>query len=77
MFLLLFIETLVGDFGLWPSDVLSAIFLDPPTHQSVRKVAAFFYGNGVPLRVANHLSPLCNPIWNHHTTIELYTLYYL
>ena len=48
-----------------------------PTHQSIKKVASFFYGNGVPLRIANHLSTLCNPLWNHHTTIELYTLYHL
>jgi len=39
MYLLLFIEILEGDFGLWPSDVLSALFLDLPTDLTVRELA--------------------------------------
>ena len=77
MYLLLFIEIFVGVFGLWPADVLSALFLELPTHQSIRKVASFFYGNGVPLRIAHHLHALCNPFWNHHATTDMNALYHL
>ena len=77
MYLLLLIEILVGDFGLWPSDVLSALFLDLPTDHSIRKLASFFYGNGVPLRLATRLSTLCNPFWNHHSTADMKHLYHL
>ena len=77
MYLLLFIEILVGDCGLWPSEVLSALFLDPPTDQSVRTLASFFYGNGVPLRIAGRLSTLCNPFWSDHSSENMKALYLL
>ena len=77
MYLLLFIEILVGDFGLWPSDVLSALFLDLPTDHTIRELASFFYGNGVPLKFATRLSTLCNPFWNNHASEDMKVLYHL
>jgi len=77
MYLLLFIEILVGDFGLWPSDVLSGLFLDLPSERTVRKVASFLYGNGVPLTNAEKLYALCNPFWNHYASTDMKVQYYL
>ena len=77
MYLLLFIEILVGDCGLCPSDVLSALFLDHPTDETVRTIVSFFYGNGVPLRIAGHLSTLCNPFWNGQSGERMKALYLL
>ena len=77
MHLLLFIEILVGDFGLWPSSVLSGLFLDLPSKSSVKHVAAFLYGNGVPLWVAKKLCALCNPFWNDHANTDMNVLYHL
>ena len=77
MYLLLFIEVLVADFGLWPSSVLSGLFLDQPSERTVRKVASFLYGNGVPLRIAEKLCALCNPLWNDHASIDMKVLYHL
>jgi hypothetical protein len=38
----------LGDFEGWPSTILLMLFLETPTYTNVRKVAAFFYGNGSP-----------------------------
>ena len=73
MYLLLFIEIPVGDFGLWPSDVLSALFLDLTTDQTVRELASFFHGNGVPLRIAEKLSAF----WNFLASRDIKVHYHL
>ena len=77
MYLLLFIENILGDFGLWPSDVLSALFLDLTTDQTVRELASFFYGNGLPLRIAEKLSALCYPFWNLRASTDMKIHYHL
>jgi hypothetical protein len=42
------------------ADVISAIFLEEPTLASIKIVAAFFYGNGVPNFMAHQFYFLCN-----------------
>ena len=77
MNLLHFMEILVADFGLWPSSVLSGLFLDLPSERTVRKVASFLYGNGVPLKIATKLCALCNPLWNDRASTDMNVLYHL
>ena len=77
MYLLLFIEISVGDFGLWPFDVPSALFLDLTTDQTVRELSPFFYGNGVPLWIAEKHSALCNPFWNLRESTDMKVHYHL
>ena len=49
MYLLLFLELMIGDVSTWPRDI-SALFIEPPTTPNVMKVSAFFYGSGVPVK---------------------------
>ena len=44
MFLILFLELLIGDVSTWPTDIILALFFEPPTTPNVMKVSAFFYG---------------------------------
>ena len=40
-------------------------------------IAAFSYGNGIPLRLLTRFVTLCNPLWTHNSSLQLYTLYHL
>jgi hypothetical protein len=62
MLLLPFLEFCIGDFDLWPAYVFDLLFLrDTPTSADIRTLAAFFYGHGVPLKVAARFYSICNP----------------
>jgi len=39
------------------------------------KVAAFFYGNGVPLLISTHFFSMCSPHWDDLAAIEIFNLY--
>jgi len=60
MYLLVFLELFLGAISTWPRDEIMAIFVEPPTTPNM-KVSAFFYGNGVPLRISSTFFGLCNP----------------
>ena len=77
MLLLQFLELIVDDFMQWPSDILLAIFIDTPCYQSVERIAAYAYGNGVPLRVLKRFVTLANPHWRHISSLQLYTHYHM
>ena len=77
MLLLQFLELIVDHFNRWPTDILLAIFVDPPCHQSVERIAAFAYGNGIPLRVLTRFVTLVNPQWRHIHSLQLYTHYHM
>jgi hypothetical protein len=53
MLLLTVLAFIVGPVDTWPSNVISAIFLQEPTLAFIKTVAAFFYGNGVTFFMAN------------------------
>ena len=46
------VEDILGDVDTWPTYIIFNIFVEVPDPSSVKKVAAFIYGNGVPLDVA-------------------------
>ena len=46
------VEDILGDIDTWPSYTIYFIFIEKPCSHSIRLVAAFMYGNGVPLDVA-------------------------
>jgi len=77
MLLLQFLELIINDFNLWPTNVLLAIFVDQLTDQSIETIAAFSYGNGIPLRLLTRFVTLCNRLWTHNSSLQLYTLYHL
>jgi hypothetical protein len=51
---------IVGPVETWPTNVISAIFLQEPTLASVKIVAAIFFGNGVPYFMAHQFYFLIN-----------------
>jgi hypothetical protein len=61
MLLITFLEFCVGEIDLWPAYIIDLLFVKDYTPQNICKVAAFLYGNGVPLKVASRLYTLCNP----------------
>jgi hypothetical protein len=60
MKLLTILTFIVGPVETWPTNVISAIFLQEPTLASVKIVAAFFFGNGVPYFMAHQFYFLIN-----------------
>ena len=77
MFLLPFLELIVGDFDTWPTDVLRDVFVEVPNHLSVGRIAAFGFGNGVPLRLLTRFAALANPHWRHINSLQIYTQYHM
>jgi hypothetical protein len=60
MFLPQFVESVIGGFEAWPTWIIRLLFVEDPTRSNVRKMAAFFYGNGLPVHIAVHFYILCN-----------------
>jgi len=54
------VEQRLGAVTTWPTYMLKNVFVEDPTRQSVREVAGFMYGNGVPHRIATRCFQLCN-----------------
>jgi hypothetical protein len=52
MFLLPFLEEKLGAIALWPTYVWRLLFFDEPTLLGVTSLAAFFYGNAIPMNAA-------------------------
>jgi hypothetical protein len=75
IFLLKALESFLGDIDQWPSTVLSSLFIDAPNLSNINRVAAFFYGNDVPLYVASYFYDLCNA-WGGSYASEVMHTYY-
>ena len=52
MLLIQFLEFCIGSLDLWPSYIYDLLFLKDASPRHISKVAAFFYGHDVPLKVA-------------------------
>jgi hypothetical protein len=53
-------ESRLGPIDFWPSYILRFLFVDTPNPATVRRVAVFFYGNGIEYGTAVHFFCLCN-----------------
>jgi hypothetical protein len=73
MYLTHYVVSIVGAFEEWPTSILQILFVEEPSLSNVRKVAASFYGNGLPVHVAVRFYVLCNG--RHPVTIthHMYT----
>jgi hypothetical protein len=65
MLLLALLKFCIGDFDVWPPNVLHALVCDKLYTASVRDYYDFCYGNGLPLRFATTLFSLCNDQCNN------------
>ena len=54
-----------------------SMFVEQPTFHSVEKIAAFSYGNGIPLRVLTRFLNLSNPLRTHINSLQLHTFYHM
>ena len=72
-----FRELIVDDLCQWPTSIHLSMFVEQPTFHSVEKIAAFSYGNGIPLRVLTRFLNLSNPLWTHLNSLQLHTFYHI
>jgi hypothetical protein len=60
MYLLAVFESRLGSIDIWPSYILRFPFVDTPNSATVRRVAGFFYGNGIECSLAVEFFGLCS-----------------
>ena len=77
MFLLQLLDLIADDFTVWPTDVIFDIFINPPTIQTIERIASFAYGNGIPLQVLSRFLRLTNLEWSDESFSHLYALYHM
>jgi hypothetical protein len=76
MFLAQDVVSVVGVFESWPTSILRTIFVEESTNYNVRKVAAFFYGNGLSVHIAAQFYVLCNAKRPVTITHHMYAAFY-
>jgi len=58
--LLQFLEYSIAEFTLWPTYILELLLLKDGTPENMVKIAAFFFGHGIPLSIVSRLYAFCN-----------------
>jgi hypothetical protein len=58
----------------WPTNYIRYLFIDVSKPSVVRKLTAFFYGNGIPVSIASRLYNACNDKYNLCVTSHMYDL---
>ena len=53
------VEDILGNVETWPTYAIYNIFDEEPCPKSIKKVAAFMYGNRVPLDIAEECFKAC------------------
>jgi hypothetical protein len=77
MYLLAIFESRLSSIDIWPSYILRFVFLDPPNSATVRRVAGFFYGNGIECSLAVEFFGLCSQNDGAAVKAQIYRLYQL
>jgi hypothetical protein len=86
------VEKHVGPFDIWPTYILMYIFVDKPNDDTLKKVSAFLYGNGIDKEAAAEFFATCNPegaphricdavchwysTWEQHPRVKHLAMYY-
>jgi hypothetical protein len=73
---LLVVEQRLGDVDTWPSHSIGYIFLEFPTDRIIKRLTAFFYGNGISLSLAVGLYEICNSYYTSLVGSAMRTLYW-
>ena len=71
---LLVVEHRLGTIETWPSYIIR-LFFNCPRPQIIKKIAAFFYGNGITLYLAIRLYQICNDKYNSPVANTMSNLY--
>jgi hypothetical protein len=75
MYLLAVFESRLGSIDIWSSYILRFLFVDPAYSTTVRRVAGFFYGNGIECGLAVEFFGLCSQNAGAAVTEQIYRLY--
>jgi hypothetical protein len=75
MYLLAVFESRLGSIDTWPSYILRFLFVDTPNCAVVRRVAGFFYGNGIECNLAAEFYGLCSQNAGADVMEHIYQLY--
>ena len=68
-------EHRVGTIATWPSYIIHYLFLNCPRPFIIKKVTAFFYGNGIALSLAIRLYQICNDKYTSPVAKTMSSLY--
>jgi len=72
------VEDIVGEaVENWPTYVIYNMFLEKPSRTTVKKVAAFMFGNCVPLHKALDCFIACVNKYSYFITVTMQEFYYL
>src|SRR5215469_6545491 len=69
------VEHHLGPLDTWPTHILMYLFNMVPISPRVKRVAAFFYGNNVPLNIAVAFFQTCNNALSVFVDEEMGTWY--
>jgi len=69
------IEDISGDVESWPVYLIYDIFVLEPNTNSVKNVAAFMYGNGVPIEIAVDCFIACIVLDSYYVSCAMKNLY--
>ena len=75
MYLLAELESRLGTIDSWPSYIPRFLFVDPPNYAIVRRLAAFFFGNGIEWHLAAQFYGLCSQAVGIAEADQIYLLY--
>ena len=69
------VERHLGPIDGWPTYILFYLFCKVPISIRVKKLAAFFYGNDVPLNIASYFLHICNNASSVFVTEQMHDWY--
>ena len=72
---LLVVEHRLGTIETWPSYVIRYLFLNCTRPLKIKKMTAFFYGNGITLSLAIRLYQICTDKYTSHVANTISNLY--
>jgi hypothetical protein len=70
-----FVEKELGPILTWPTEILCYLLVDVQNPRRVEELSAFFFGNGLPYRLAWRLYKACNPTVTRATLEEMFDFY--
>ena len=65
------VEDILGNGGSWPTYITCDLFVTEPNTISVKRVAAFMYGNGVPIEKAIDYFIACIEMDSHYVSCAM------
>ena len=60
----------------WPSYIIRYLFINCPRPLIIKKLTAFFYGNGITLSLAIRMYQICNEKYNFPVATTMSNLYF-